>query len=158
MTPADIAALLRIKQAREQRMRGALDGARRAGQQAEAARSAAEDARERFAAEAQEKRHGTYERLEAADSVGVWPLQACAADLAALRSQEARMAGQVRRAAAAESDSRSALAAAARQHGAAQRGVEAFQELSQSLRLLRDAAADRAEEAETEEPRRGRPA
>ena len=157
MTPAEVAALLRIKQAREQRMRAALEGARRAEREAGETKLQAQQAGEAFSEQARQSRAEAYSRLEEAGNVGVWPLQACAADLAALRAHEHKLAGQVRRAAAAETDSRAQAEQAARRHSAAQRGAEAFDVLRKEVRAAADAAAELAEEAETEEPRRGPP-
>lgn len=154
MTPAEVAALLRIKQARERRMRAGLDAANRAGREAAGAREAAEQNRQDFAAKAQQARADAYGRIAEATSLRAWTLQASVADLAGLRAHEAKLASLARRAAAHEIDAREAAEQAARRHAAAQRGAEAFGELKKQVRAAADAAAETAEEAEAEEPRR----
>ena len=59
----------------------------------------------------------------------------------------------VLRAAAAEAGRRTDTEAADRHHAAAQRGTEALDILAAEMRVAANAAAERAEEAEAEEPR-----
>ena len=153
MSPAEVAALLQIRQMRERRMQAAAQAARRAEGEATALRAGAEQARAIVMLAARQRREAAYDRLEEGGGLGVLVLQSVAADIAALQVQEARMTVVVRRAVAAEAGRRADAQTADQHHAAAQRGTEALGILAAEMRAAADAAAERAEEAEAEEPR-----
>ena len=153
MTPAEVAALLRIRQMRERRAQAAALAARQAQKAAAALRAAAEQARTGFAAVARRQREAAYDWLERADDVGAGSLQRAAAEIEGLRIKDSTLLAALGRAASAEAGRRVAAEAAARRHAAAQRGTEALDTLAAEIRAVSAIAAEQAEEAEAEEPR-----
>ena len=153
MTPAEIAALLRIKQVRESRARAVLDAARRQQAEAAARRDAAREAERAFAAEAEQRQRAAFAAMDGVDALSGNELNAVAARLGDLRTEAVRLQKRAREAMVAEQRLGTQAAAAAAAHGVAMRGAEAFGALQ--TELLQEAAtrADRSEEAETEEPR-----
>lgn len=153
MTPAEVAALLRIRQMRECRAQSAALAARQAQKAAAALRAAAEQARTGFAVVALRRREVTYHWLEQADDVGAYSLQRAAAEIEGLRIQDSALLTAVGRAASAEAGRRAAAEAATRRHTAAQRAAEALDTLDIEVRAVAAAAAEQAEETAAEEPR-----
>lgn len=153
MTPAEIAALLRIKQVREQRARSVLEAAKRQQMDAVTKRAAAEQAQSTFATESQEAQRVAFAAMDAAGELSATELNALAARLGDMRTEATRLQKRLRETKVAEQRLGSQVATAAGAHGVAMRGAEAFDALK--TELLREAAivADRSEEAETEEPR-----
>ena len=151
--PSEVAALLRIRQMRERRAQVAALAARQVQDEAAALRTAAEQARTDFAAVARQRREAAYGWLEQADDVRALALQHAAAEIAELGMRDAALVAAVGWAASTEAGRRAAAAGAARHHAAAQRGAEALDALAAEIRASLAAAAERAEEAEAEEPR-----
>lgn len=156
MTPAEVSALLRIKQVRERRAQTALDAARRQEAEAVARKGAAEQARDGFAVAAEQTQREAFERMDAAEALPASQVQATVARLADLRAEGVRLQRTVRQAAAAVQTQQGQTALASAAHGTAMRGAEAFDALKTAVLRTESERAERTEEAETEEPRPAR--